>query len=275
MRMHGCAARWRLAVGLLVLPLVGCASANPFTLRKENMALKQSLSQLQTQNAQAQNRNKVLDADNKQLASRLAQEQQQGEQLRGELSQSRSQSEASARVASGPVRTEVGASRSASLSSRRRGSADGWLPLVDISGAEVQREGEQVRIRITNAQLFDAGSAKLKPGASRVLDRVARAVRESYPGMMIGVQGHTDGDPIKRSKWKDNHELSVQRALAVYEYLKSKGTLPSDRLYVAGYGPNVPVASNSSSGGKAQNRRVDIVVSPSEHSVAWGENYRD
>jgi chemotaxis protein MotB len=137
-----------------------------------------------------------------------------------------------------------------------------WLPVAQVPGAEAYRSGETVHIRLSNANLFDAGSATLKRGAHEVLDRVASAVRQNYPNQLIGIEGHTDGDPIRKSKWKSNHELSVQRALAVYEYLRQSGSIPESQLFVAGYGPNLPIAANSNNQGKAQNRRVELVVRP-------------
>jgi chemotaxis protein MotB len=97
-----------------------------------------------------------------------------------------------------------------------------------------------------------------------VLDQVAASVRRTYPGQLIGIEGHTDADPIRKSNWKDNHELSYQRGKAVFDYLSTKGGIPANQLYVAAYGPNHPVASNGSSSGKAQNRRVEFVVRPDE-----------
>ena len=70
---------------------------------------------------------------------------------------------------------------------------------------------------------------------------------------------HTDSDPIKKSKWKDNWELSAQRALSVLRYLVQRGT-PEDRIRATGRGASQPIASNTTASGKAKNRRVEIVV---------------
>lgn len=77
--------------------------------------------------------------------------------------------------------------------------------------------------------------------------------------MQVDVVGHTDSDPIKKSKWKDNWQLSAERALAVLRYLNSKG-ISSEKIRAVAAGSSRPVASNKSSSGKAQNRRVEIVV---------------
>ena len=84
-------------------------------------------------------------------------------------------------------------------------------------------------------------------------------MKSKYAGRLIDVVGHTDSDPIKKSKWKDNWELSAQRALAVTRYLVDKG-IPAGSVRASGCGSARPVASNASSRGKARNRRVEIVV---------------
>jgi chemotaxis protein MotB len=77
--------------------------------------------------------------------------------------------------------------------------------------------------------------------------------------MRVSIVGHTDSDPIKKSKWADNWELSSQRSLSVLRYLIKRG-IPEDLIEAAGRGASQPVADNSSSSGKAQNRRVEVVV---------------
>ena len=76
---------------------------------------------------------------------------------------------------------------------------------------------------------------------------------------MIDVVGHTDSDPIQKSKWKDNWELSSQRSLTVVRYLIDKG-VNKEKIRAVGRGDSQPVASNTAADGKAKNRRVEIVV---------------
>ncbi len=115
-----------------------------------------------------------------------------------------------------------------------------------------------ITVILPNQILFSSGKATLKSG-TRELDQVIGTVKSSYSGKMIDVVGHTDTDPIRKSGWKDNWELSAERALSVVRYLVQKG-IPSNRVTACGAGPARPVASNSSSAGKAKNRRVEIVV---------------
>jgi chemotaxis protein MotB len=116
-----------------------------------------------------------------------------------------------------------------------------------------------ITVTLPNAILFSPGKATLKKATSAELDHIQSVLKSKYAGKQIDVVGHTDADPIKKSKWKDNWELSAQRALSVVRYLLKRG-IPKDKIRAAGCGPSQPIASNSSASGKAKNRRVEIVV---------------
>ncbi|MHC4758971.1 MAG: OmpA/MotB family protein [Planctomycetota bacterium] len=116
-----------------------------------------------------------------------------------------------------------------------------------------------ITVTLQNSLLFDSGKATLKKTTITELDHIYSVLRSKYSGMQIGVVGHTDSDPIKKSSWQDNWELSAQRALSVLRYLVKKG-IPSEQVSAIGRGESLPIASNSSASGKARNRRVEIVV---------------
>ena len=109
--------------------------------------------------------------------------------------------------------------------------------------------------------LFDSGRAKIKKQAMPILDKVSDVIKKVVPDLNIGVEGHTDNQPIKRSGWKSNWELSSHRALSVLYYLSSKGVNQA-RLSAIGYGEFQPVADNSTKAGRQLNRRVEIVILP-------------
>jgi flagellar motor protein MotB len=249
----------------VLVSLVGCRSTqsvNPWALRRENAQLKSALRQYQDQLAQSKTRADNLDADNEQLQTMLAEERDARTRFEED-----SRMAANDRRAPSTYYDDYDDQAGADIGGRRSAppaSSHSYGPVPNIPGAQVLNDGDAVRIRVTNTSLFDPGKATLKPGATKVLDQVAASIRRSYPGQLIGIEGHTDADPIRRSNWKDNHELSYERARAVYEYLSSRGGIPGNQLYIAAYGPNHPIASNSSAGGKAQNRRVEFVVRPGE-----------
>ena len=116
-----------------------------------------------------------------------------------------------------------------------------------------------ITVTLPNAILFDSGKANLRSTTSKELDHINSVLKEKYPGREIEVAGHTDTDPITKSKWADNWELSAESALTVTRYLVQKG-IPEGRIKAVGCGPARPVAPNSNAAGKQKNRRVEIIV---------------
>ncbi|MBW8016121.1 MAG: OmpA family protein [Planctomycetes bacterium] len=116
-----------------------------------------------------------------------------------------------------------------------------------------------ITVILQNTVLFSSGKATLKKSTISELDHIRSVIQKLYSGMKIDVVGHTDSDPIKKSKWKDNWQLSAERALAVLRYLNSKG-VSSKQIRAVAAGSSRPVASNKTVSGKSQNRRVEIVV---------------
>lgn len=254
MQQH--AARWRtlLACALASAGLAGCVNS-PFMM-PPRQALQTPPSPMLGQYREMNTRAVGLDADNQNLHALLAQQQQQTAQLQSALQKSQQQ------VADMRSQLDAGGSHIAGRGvSARSASYAGPLPVVNIPGAETVQDGDLVRIRIESSQIFAAGRADIKPEVQRTLDSVARALQSEYAGRLVGIEGHTDSDPITKSKWKNNHELAVGRASALFQALKQRG-VPESRLFVAGYGPNRPLTSNNSTQGKSQNRRVEIVIYP-------------
>lgn len=106
--------------------------------------------------------------------------------------------------------------------------------------------------------LFDSGKASLKSAGQAALQQVVADIRSRYAGRQIWIVGHTDSDPIKHSKWKDNLELSVQRACTVHRELQQLGLAPV-RMVAAGQGEFRPKVENTDKT-KQQNRRVEIIA---------------
>lgn len=110
--------------------------------------------------------------------------------------------------------------------------------------------------------LFDSGKAKIRNEASPALDKVARVLKENVPQLRVGIEGHTDNQPIKYSGWKSNWELSIARALSVLHYLAEGEGVSPQRLSAIGYGEYQPIASNDTREGQQLNRRVEVVILP-------------
>ena len=112
--------------------------------------------------------------------------------------------------------------------------------------------------------LFDTGAATLKPGADLALNRLAEFMRDNEK-MRVIVEGHTDSQGADSY----NEELSRERARAVADALAGRGIAP-DRIEALGRGETYPVATNDSSAGRQQNRRVEIVFSDESGRFAQG-----
>lgn len=124
-------------------------------------------------------------------------------------------------------------------------------------GVDYQVTAEGMALVLENAIVFDKGKNTLRDAGQQALAQVSGLLRGKNEGVRI--DGHSDSDPIKHSRWLSNHDLSCARALAVFAELKTQG-IDESRMYVAGFGPNRPVADNSSDAGKAKNRRVELLL---------------
>jgi len=123
-------------------------------------------------------------------------------------------------------------------------------------------------ITVVGDLVFDSGKAVIRTEAYSLLNKVAGILKDDLAGYKIGIEGHTDNQPIKASGWKSNWELSSHRALSVLYYLCDKQGIDPDRLSAIGYGEYQPVASNGDSEGRQLNRRVEIVIMPRITKVA-------
>jgi chemotaxis protein MotB len=110
--------------------------------------------------------------------------------------------------------------------------------------------------------LFDSGKADIRKEAYEVLDKIAKVLKENLSGRNIGIEGHTDNEPIKYSGWKSNWELSTARATSVLHYLVDQKGIEPKVVSATGYGEYRPVDSNATTEGRRQNRRVEIVILP-------------
>lgn len=132
-------------------------------------------------------------------------------------------------------------------------------------------EEKQIRLEMLNKGLvitfvdeilFDSGKAIIKKNAYSILDRVAKVLNDQVRNRNIAIEGHTDNQPIRKSKWKSNWELSTARAISVLHYVIDKRDVDPERLSAVGYGEFRPVLSNKTKEGRQQNRRVEITILP-------------
>lgn len=141
---------------------------------------------------------------------------------------------------------------------------------LDDKAVKLKRMEKGLVITFVADILFDSGKAKLRPEAYSGLDKVSRVLQEDVADLKIGVEGHTDNEPIRASGWRSNWELSVARSLAVLHYLQDEKKVEGARLSSIGYGEYQPLADNSTKEGRQANRRVEIVIIPPVSKVRDG-----
>ena len=104
-------------------------------------------------------------------------------------------------------------------------------------------------------------SNTLRYRAVLIATAAAELVR-SYPNQILGVEGHTDNSPLANAQWRNNHQLSIGRAVAVYDVLVTQNRIPPSQLFMVGHGSNHPLYSNATPAGRQRNNRVELVVYP-------------
>jgi chemotaxis protein MotB len=130
----------------------------------------------------------------------------------------------------------------------------------EISRGEVTlRTGHDgLIISLKEAGFFDSGSAGVKAASEPAFSRMAKLLAEGEYN--IRIEGHTDNVRIHNAQYSSNWELSTTRSTEMIRLLVMKYGVDPQRLSASGYAEYHPVASNSTEAGRAQNRRVDLVV---------------
>ena len=125
--------------------------------------------------------------------------------------------------------------------------------------AEVERDGDSVIIRLGQQDSFASGSADLQPGFTATLVSVGNAVNNT--GGLVRVEGHTDNIPVAFSeRFRSNWDLSSARSASVANFLLDNSQLQPGRVTITGLADSEPIANNSTAAGRAQNRRIEVIV---------------
>jgi len=140
----------------------------------------------------------------------------------------------------------------------------------EISSGQIQVTQLKGKLTLNMVEkiLFNSGEATVKDSGKKVLDHIAAALK-SIQDKDIRVEGYTDNVPLSpklRDRFPSNWELSTARATNVVRYLVEKDGLDPSRLVAAGFGEYHPIITNTTEEGRAQNRRIDIVLVPHEVS---------
>ena len=233
----------------------------------------QQLAQLTQQSQEFQTRAASLDRDNQEIESLLAQSRQQIQLLNDELGATRQQLQSSTdqllaiRTDNDQLRTKstqlvATAQQRAGAEIRSNNTLLKNLAVKQIAGLEVRQDGDVVRVEAPADKLFMPGSNYLQNGSEQLLLSIASDLAQNFPDHLIGIEGHTDDSATHSQQFPTNHHLSAAQALAAYNLLVQKGSLPAGQLFIIGHGGNHPIVSNASDAGKARNRRIEFVVYP-------------
>jgi len=132
--------------------------------------------------------------------------------------------------------------------------------MIDSGKLRVRVVRGRMVVELSENILFDSGKSDLKAEGQEALTQVA-GVLASIPDRDFQITGHTDNIPIKSRRFPSNWELSTARSVEVTRFLAEKG-VDVGRMSAAGYAETQPVASNNDAEGRAQNRRIEIVLMP-------------
>lgn len=252
-------------------PLAALGSVGPW--KKQASRAPDEQLELAQSNRELQSRLNTLNANDEQLHKLLAESQQEGNLYKAENEALRDQLRSAAAYLQRTQAQSGDAQRKYEnllASSRRRGGATlepnnslrDNLPLIEIPGVDVRRDGELVRVDIQSGRLFAADDAQISPEGGKLLEAVVDELDRRYPRHRVGVEGHTDNQPLRSARWSNHHQYSLARANAVFNYLSNFTRLRTEQLTVAAYGSTRPFASNAQPAGRERNHRIELVVYP-------------
>lgn len=224
--------------------------------------------QVTPQLVELQRRAQELDSNNRQLTTQLAQMQQQANVYRERADLLSRQLEDASRqngqlLASVQQYADQARNMQSSMSARggarltANNSLGGTASSFQIPGAQIVPDGTAIRVRMASDQMFAPGTMQLTPIATSILDQFASIVVRQYPRQRVAVEGHTDSsNPVSA------YQLAGAQAQVVVDYLSQRAGLPMQQMFVVGSGANRPIGDNNTPAGRAENRRIELVIYP-------------
>ena len=259
--------------------LVGC-NQNPYLAapgtaawQPQTTGVNPNINPTDAKLAELSRRVQLLDDNNRQLHTQLAQSEQQNQVYREELNLVRRELSDTAKklqssqLVAKQVESEV---RGMRASTQLRGGATirantnlGQLARnLNLRGVPVRQDGDVLRITIPSDQVFQPGTAQLLPQAAQVLDPIAGQMRAVFPKQRIGIEAYTDNGTLYGGQAASTHQLASAQAAAILDMLTRRSGMPVSQLFTVAQGANNPVQSNDSAAGRAANRRIELVVYP-------------
>jgi chemotaxis protein MotB len=162
------------------------------------------------------------------------------------------------RIVAPPTGSLSGTAENGDLTALRERLQHVLAPEISRKEVAVRTVPDGLVVSLREIGFFESGSADIKPSSRPAFTRIATLLAERSE--RIRIEGHTDIVPIHNSRFDSNWELSTARATQLVRLLMLKYQFAPGRLSAAGYAAYHPVASNETAEGRAQNRRIDVVI---------------
>ena len=269
-------APFAAAMLLAFVSTVGC-SQNPYFAAPGGAAWQSpqnaAISQNDARLAELSRRVQLLDDNNRQLHTQLAQSEQQAQVFRDESDLLRNQlAELSQKMESTAIaaRNAENKVRGMQASTQLRGNASiqantnlsELAGRLKLGGIPVTQDGETIRIVVPTDQLFQPGTAQLTPQAASTLDPIATQLRSLFPRNRIGIEGYTDNAQVYGGAVATTHQLASAQASAVLDLFTRRSGMSPQQLFTVAQGANNPRQPNTTAAGRAENRRIELVIYP-------------
>ena len=279
---------WLCCLSGLAIGALGCNrnpyAMNPYAMNGGTMPatqqammgvnpMMQQMANQAPQFAEMQRRMQLLDDTNRTLTTQLAQAQQQmqvardradllAKQLQDTTGQLQQSLLAQRQTESQALGMQASLSKRGGAKLTANNSIASTTSTLQIPGAQVVREGELIRVRIPADQLFAPGTAQLISSGSYQLDQVATTLSNQFGRQRVGIEGHTDTGQLYGGQFTTPYQLAGAQSQAVMDQLVRRNNLPTQQLFVIAHGPNHPIGDNQTAAGRADNRRIEIVIYP-------------
>jgi chemotaxis protein MotB len=235
-----------LTLAFAITLLSGCVSQSKYRTLEETASAERAASQREIATLQSQKEN---------LEKEKEQRESETKTLNDRLTQMEKQA------------TETSAQKDAEIN-RLKGTYEDLVKdlksEIEKGEIKVTQTQNKLSVNLVEKVLFDSGKAEVKSQGKAVLKKVGN-ILQSVQDKEIRIEGHTDNIPIGgtlRQQFPTNWELSTQRATNVLRFLQEEAGVDGKRLLAVGYGQFRPITSNETPEGRAENRRIEIVLTP-------------
>ncbi len=277
----------RQGMGLIALVLLaGCVTKGKYDdlkrqyddARQQLGQRQQKIGELQQAIAAEQQKSQQLQEQIAQAQQQLATLQQQGADKDGEIARLKGQGEELSDQLAKVIKDRSALKQSTaqltqalSELARRKAEADRrvaeyrsllarFKSLIDAGKLKVKMADGRMVLELPSDVLFDTGSARLSKTGKDAIVEVTQVLKD-LPDRRLQIEGHTDNVPIHNARYASNWQLAYGRAMSVLRAMTAAG-MDGRQLSAASYGEYHPVASNDTDAGRAENRRIEIVLIP-------------